>query len=158
MKIDLPPVWLLIALGSAWALARMTVAGLGGGATRGAGLVLGLIGLALILWSMATLRAARTPVMPGKVPVRLVTTGPYAVSRNPIYLGMAVILGAAGLWLGAPFSLLMVPVFMAVISKRFILPEELRLAEAFGADYEGWKRHTGRWLRLSLHGGEIPLK
>lgn len=153
-RLDLPPLWMLVALCSVWAVSRMTPSGLGGAASRGLGAICLVASVLMILWGIVTLRTARTPVMPHQAPRHLVTTGPFAFSRNPIYLGLAGIVAALALWLGAPLALLVVPVFMGVIAKRFILPEEDRLAAAFGAEFEVWKRRSGRWLRLSSQGGE----
>lgn len=157
-RFDLPVFWLLMALGSVWAIGQMTIAGWGGGALRFAGIILAAASAWMILWAVRTMRGAGTPVMPGQEPARLVTSGPFAISRNPIYLGMAGVVGAAALWIGAPLALLIVPVFMAVIAKRFIQPEEDRLAQGFGPEFQRWQVRTGRWLRLSPHGSNQALK
>ncbi|MCX8507961.1 MAG: isoprenylcysteine carboxylmethyltransferase family protein, partial [Rhodobacteraceae bacterium] len=88
----------------------------------------------------------RTSVIPGRDPTQLLTGGLFGLSRNPIYLGDALLLAGLSLGWGALLALPLVPLFMALISKRFILPEEARLAALFGQDYEDYKNHTRRWI------------
>ncbi|MFS8535652.1 MAG: isoprenylcysteine carboxylmethyltransferase family protein [Limnochordales bacterium] len=76
----------------------------------------------------------------------LVTGGIYRYTRNPMYLGMAVILAAWAVWLDNLAALLGVPAFVAYISRFQILPEERALAARFGAAYEAYRRSVRRWL------------
>ncbi len=152
-RFDLPVVWLALALGSVLAVGDFLGRGYGGAAARGAGLVVAVAGIATILWAVAVMRAARTAVMPGRAPARLVTTGPFGLSRNPIYLGMAGIVAGLALWTGSIPGLLVVPVFAAVISKRFILDEEARLTAAFGADFAAWSAGVPRWIGVPGRSG-----
>ena len=143
--IDLPPVWTGLYIVTAWVM-------------RGFGPQLvgplwdwvgaGLIGvaLALMLWAVWTMRAARTTVIPHMDPSALVTTGPFAFSRNPIYLGDLIALTGAVLWLGPIIALTFVPILMAILQARFILPEEARLRAAFGPAFDAWAQQTRRWV------------
>ena len=79
-------------------------------------------------------------------PSKLVTTGPYTVSRNPMYLGLLLALAALGLWLQSLSALLLTPLFVLVINRCNILPEERRLRDSFGAAYETYLTQTRRWL------------
>jgi protein-S-isoprenylcysteine O-methyltransferase Ste14 len=75
----------------------------------------------------------------------MIRGGIYRLTRNPIYLADALILtGAILRWDAA--SLVLVPVFMAVIQRRFILGEEAGLRTAFGADFERYAAQVRRWL------------
>lgn len=76
----------------------------------------------------------------------LVTGGSYRFTRNPMYLGMVVILIGWGLWLGSVLPFLLIPVFMVVLTYQQILPEERILAEKFGESYLKYKRNVRRWL------------
>lgn len=144
--IDLPPLWLAFFAALAWAQARfLPLAGFGAwGGPAGAALV-GL-GLALMLAAFVEFRRHRTSVVPHRQPSALITTGVYRFSRNPIYLGDALILAGLCLRWDALPGLLLVPAFMAVISARFIRPEEARLAARFGPDFAAWAARTRRWL------------
>jgi protein-S-isoprenylcysteine O-methyltransferase Ste14 len=106
-------------------------------------LLLGLAGNLALAWSFTRVG---TPVMPGAVPAVLVTGGPYRFSRNPMYLGQVVILLGAAILHGAWLAFVPVPVLMVVLDRVFIRAEERRLATAFGASYEAYRRRVRRWL------------
>ena len=67
-------------------------------------------------------------------------------SRNPIYLADMLILAGVSIWMGSIPGFLMLPVFFLILEKRFIRPEEARMAEAFGEDFETYKANTRRWI------------
>lgn len=147
-RIDLPPVWLLLHGLAAWAVARLEPWGLsfgGAWADLAAGLLLGG-GLLLILVAVAQMRQHRTAVMPRQDASMLLTSGVFRRSRNPIYLGMALILLGWVLRLDAAFALPLVPLFMLLIERRFIAGEEAMLARRFGPAWERYRQATRRWL------------
>jgi len=92
------------------------------------------------------MRKRRTTPIPHREPSALVTSGVFALSRNPIYLGDVFVLTGAVLWWGVWPALILVPIFMWVLTIRFIRPEEERLIRGFGEDYAVWSRKTRRWL------------
>ena len=102
-------------------------------------------GLLLMVLAVFEMRRARTTPIPHMQPSALVTSGIFSRSRNPIYLGDALILAGLALRWGWP-TLILVPLFMAVIQDRFIRAEEERLNTAFGPDYTRWAAKTRRWL------------
>ncbi|MEL6316286.1 MAG: isoprenylcysteine carboxylmethyltransferase family protein, partial [Pseudomonadota bacterium] len=67
-------------------------------------------------------------------------------SRNPIYLGDALILTGWCLTLGAASALIAPPLFVAWISRRFIAPEEAALRAAHPEDYAAWSARVRRWI------------
>jgi protein-S-isoprenylcysteine O-methyltransferase Ste14 len=144
---DLPPVWLLAGLGVAWVLATyLPLVRLFGPLFQLAGLGVALAGLALILWAALWFWRKRTTIEPHHAPTALIVEGPYRLSRNPIYLGLLAILTGAVMWLGA-LSAAPVPVaFAAILTRRFILPEEAALRRAFGAEAERYLQATRRWV------------
>ena len=77
---------------------------------------------------------------------QLVATGIFARSRNPIYLGMALILLGWVLRLDAPLALPLLPVFVWILERRFILPEEEALRRRFPADFARYESRTRRWF------------
>lgn len=146
--IDLPPIWLLASAFAAWAISRWDHWGLtfgGAWADFAAGLLVGG-GLLLILVAIAQMRQARTAVMPRREASALMTKGVFGWSRNPIYLGMALILLGWILRLDAPLALPLLPIFVWVIERRFIRPEEEALARRFGAAWARYSQATRRWL------------
>ena len=146
--IDIPPVWLLGALCLAWAQAQYLSLGLGFGTTWGrflGGLLVGG-GLILILLAAAEMRRQRTPILPRQQAARLVQSGIFSRTRNPIYLGDTLILAGMILYWGAVLSLPLVPIFLWVIEKRFVLPEEDHLRRKFRADYARYSLKVRRWV------------
>ena len=76
----------------------------------------------------------------------LVESGPFQFSRNPMYLGMMLILIGAFLGFGAWVNLIWVGVFFAVISVFQIGPEERALRDKFGVAYEAYCQRVRRWI------------
>ncbi len=147
-RIDLPPVWLLLHGLAAWTVALLEPWGLGfggGWADLAAGLLLGG-GVLLIVVAVMQMRQHRTAVMPRQEASTLMTTGVFRRSRNPIYLGMALILLGWILRLDAPLALPLVPLFVWLIERRFIAGEEAMLARGFGAAWDRYSHATRRWL------------
>jgi protein-S-isoprenylcysteine O-methyltransferase Ste14 len=144
--IDIPPVWLGVFVVAAWGLAGM-------GPRMGAGAVPQLLGgllvgagvLVIVLAGLALSRA-RTTVIPHLRPTALVTDGIYGLSRNPIYLGDALILTGLVLRFDGVVALILVPLFVWVITDRFIRPEEARLRAGFGPAFDAWSARTRRWV------------
>lgn len=142
--VDLPPIWLagFAALGAI--VAWIVPFGLPYHAKTGAALV--VLGLAIMFAAVVQLVWARTTVIPGRDPSRMVTSGLYAVSRNPIYLADAILLSGLYVYWGATLALPFVALFMLLISRRFIDPEEERLARVFGPAFLSYKNRTRRWI------------
>ena len=77
---------------------------------------------------------------------RLVVGGLYRISRNPMYLGMLMVLIGIALWLGNPLNIALIGLFVALITELQIKPEEARLAEVFGDEYAAYKTRVRRWI------------
>jgi len=101
---------------------------------------------ALVLWSARHFRQNHTPILPGQTPHQLITTGPYALSRNPIYLAMALTLVAIALWLGSAAALFAVPQFVILVGRGHIAEEEATIRATFGPAAEAYFSKTGRWI------------
>ncbi len=146
--IDMPPVWLLAALTLAWVQKTYYAFGLNfgpvwadllGGMLVGGGLVL----MALAVYEM---RRHRTTVIPHREADRLVTSGIFKRSRNPIYLGDSMVLLGMILYWDAVLALPLVPIFVWVIEKRFVEAEETRMRRKFLVEYVRYSQQTRRWL------------
>jgi len=111
---------------------------------------LGLIpligGLMLGGWSVWLFWNYKTTIKPGEASSRLLTTGPFHFSRNPICLAMVLALIRLAAVLGSFTPWLVVPVFGWLIARNVIPVEESLLREAFSADYEQYKARTRRWI------------
>lgn len=105
-------------------------------------------GLALIGGSIQQFRERGTTVEPFRPDQAsaLVTTGPNAVTRNPMYAGMAGLLTAHALVRGGILPTLPVAAFVAVIDRLQIRPEEAALAANFGDEYAAYCDRVPRWL------------
>ena len=148
-RIDLPPVWLALFAALAWALSRGEPLGLDFGGLAlwrwlGGGLI--LAGLVLAVLAAREMARARTTILPHRSPDALVTSGVFGISRNPIYLGDLLILTGLILWWEAALALPLIPVFAFVLVRRFIRPEEERLAAAFGPAFAAWRARVRRWI------------
>jgi len=140
--IDLPPVWLAAFIAVAWSVSP-------GQSTGWVSILGGLLvvtGLALMVWAVARMAAARTTVVPHLRASRLVTDGPFRWSRNPIYLGDALVLAGLLLRWQLWWALPLVAVFGWIITTRFIRAEEQRLREDFAPEFASWCRKTRRWI------------
>lgn len=143
--LDYPPVWLAGFLALAWVQDRLVPMG-EPGAFLWPGTLLALAGLALMAAALPEFVRRRTTIVPHRIPSALITGGVYRFTRNPIYLGDALLLVGLVLRWGAWPSLILVPAFVAVITVRFILPEEARLRAAFGKAFDDWCARTRRWI------------
>ncbi len=144
----MPPVWLLVCLVLAWIQASYYALGLsfGGVWADFAGGILVGGGLLLMVLAFAEMRRHRTTIIPHETPERLVQTGIFSRTRNPIYMGDALILLGLILRWDAVLSLPLVPVFVWIIEKRFIEPEEDRMRRKFGMEFARYCQKTRRWI------------
>lgn len=143
--VDIPPSWLVLHLAAVWLVSLVSPAVLGDWG-RVPGQVLIVAGLVIMAAAIAQMLARRTTVVPRRDPQALVTTGLFSLSRNPIYLGDALILTGAILWLDAVLALPLVFSFVWLVQSRFIRDEEARLTLAFGAEFDLWASRTRRWF------------
>lgn len=113
---------------------------------RGAGAVLFVVGAAGFAWMVRTMRKARTPIHNAKTPTCLVETGPFARTRNPMYLfGSTAYAGLALLNLH-PWSLALLPFVVTLVHYGVVLREEEYLDRRFGEAYAAYKKRVPRWL------------
>ncbi|MBN9887731.1 methyltransferase family protein [Salipiger abyssi] len=146
--VDIPPVWLAVCLALAWVQAHRFPMGLSFGPVW-ADLLGGLLvggGALLLALALAEMRRHHTTFMPHDEAAQLVTSGVFKRSRNPIYLGDAMILAGFILYWDAVLALVLLPIFVWVIEKRFIEPEEQHLRRKFVAKYAKYSQQTRRWL------------
>ena len=110
------------------------------------GLILIIAGAVLNVVADQVLKKANTTVRPFEESANLVTGGVFRISRNPMYLGMILILTGVSLILGSVSPFLIVVIFAVVIYYRFITSEEKMLAEKFKADWQQYKGCVRRWI------------
>jgi protein-S-isoprenylcysteine O-methyltransferase Ste14 len=110
------------------------------------GLLPGFLGVTLVIWSLFRFLRHHTNPVPFTEASHLVEDGPYRVSRNPIYLGLTLMLVSAALFLGTTTPWLPVVSFFLVLRQRFVLREEPWLRARFGAAYEAYVGRVRRWI------------
>jgi protein-S-isoprenylcysteine O-methyltransferase Ste14 len=89
---------------------------------------------------------AHTPIDPYTPSEAIVTDGPYRLTRNPGYLGMALTYAGIAIVSNAPWALVPLPLAVALIDRGVIAREERYLERKFGAPYLDYKRRVRRWI------------
>lgn len=110
------------------------------------GVLVALTGLVLIGLSLSTLRRARTPAEPWKPTRAIVHAGPYRASRNPIYLGFALVHLGIALAVNSLWLLVTLVLALVVLTWGVIRREERYLERRFGEEYTEYKARVRRWL------------
>ena len=110
------------------------------------GTALVLAGGVLAASFVRAFRHADTPVRPGEPARSLVTTGPYRLSRNPGYLGMALAYAGIAVLSGALWVLALLLPVLLVIDRGVIRREERHLEQRFDQEFLRYRRRTRRWI------------
>lgn len=97
-------------------------------------------------WALVLMGRHRTALLPGGATRTILASGPFRVSRNPLYVGLVVLDVGLALLAGSAWALLLVPVGVAALVWGAILPEERYLTQEFGAEYETYRTRVRRWL------------
>ncbi len=105
-------------------------------------------GVACSVAGVLSFRHARTTLNPTKPEEAssLIRTGIYRFTRNPMYLGLSLVLVAWAIFLSSAWALLGVAAFVLYMSRFQIAPEERALSKLFGSEYESYKARVRRWL------------
>lgn len=146
--IRIPPPLIYVAglLGGVALEAAVPIAGL----SLGLAVASGIIGVAFWLAfdgsAMLLFQRARTSVVPMKPTTALVTSGPYRVTRNPMYVGMSFLYVGLALALGLIWALVLLPAVLLIVDRMVIAREERYLEAKFGDQYREYKSRVRRWL------------
>jgi protein-S-isoprenylcysteine O-methyltransferase Ste14 len=108
--------------------------------------VLAFAGIALLASFNTAFTRKGTAVEPWKPTTAIVTTGPYRITRNPAYLGMALLYVGITLLADVPWALLVLPIVVVVIDRMVIAREERYLERKFGREYLDYKETVRRWV------------
>ena len=113
-----------------------------------AGALIALAGTSIAAAGLARLRRLGTTPDPIDIEsaTKLATDGIYRWTRNPMYLGMILVLVGWALALGAALAWVGPPAFALYIQRFQIVPEEAAMARKFGEDFERYRKTTRRWL------------
>lgn len=113
-----------------------------------AAIILAVLGVIVSLAGVITFRRAGTTIDPRHTEETavLVNSGIYRYSRNPMYVGVLLMLLGWGVYLGNLLSILCTVIFIAYITRFQIMPEERMLQGKFGTEFLAYKDRVRRWL------------
>ncbi len=145
--LDMPPVWLALMLALGFGFDRVIPGfALGLPGLDIAGLVLIVAGLVAMGGGLFELIRRKTTIIPRERASAFVTHGIYRLTRNPIYLGDVLVIAGAVLYWDILPAIFLVPLFVSIITKRFIEGEEIGLLETFGVEAMDYFAQVRRWI------------
>lgn len=154
MASDVPEfrVWPPVALGVPW-LAGWLVSVVVGDPVSLAVPWMAVVGWCLVAafclwngWCLWLMHAHRTALLPGGRTRVIIDRGPFALSRNPLYVGLVALYVGTALVVPSFWALVLAPVGVALLWWGAVAPEERYLAGLFGAEYDAYRRRVRRWL------------
>ena len=110
------------------------------------GALLFAAGAAMMLAAAGLFRRLGTNVPPSQPTTLIATNGPYRWTRNPMYLGMALVYAGLAIGFDGPIAFALLPLVLIAIQTQVIAREERYLEEKFGDDYRRYKAEVRRWL------------
>jgi len=105
-----------------------------------------LVWAALTVSSIGNFRRSRTSIVPIRPATALVISGPYRFTRNPMYVGLAALTVALGLFMNTWWPIVLLLPVVLVVRAFVIAPEERYLQRRFGQEYIAYSRRVRRWL------------
>jgi protein-S-isoprenylcysteine O-methyltransferase Ste14 len=119
---------------------------IGFGARIAAGTAIALLGTAVMGGALGLFRRTGQDPKPWKTTPEIITTGVYRFTRNPMYLGMALLQAGIGIGFANGWILALLPPVLVIIYTIAIRPEEAYLESKFGDVYTGYKKSVRRWF------------
>ena len=112
------------------------------------GILLLLLGFVILISAVRLFRKDKTTVNPlsPEQATKLVTDGIFKYSRNPMYLGMALVLGSIAVFFNLIGGIILIVLFCAYITKFQIFPEERAMRDLFSDDFDKYTKATRRWI------------
>lgn len=105
-----------------------------------------LLGMALNLRADGIFKKAHTTIKPFEVSSVLVKNGVFGRTRNPMYLGMAMIVFGIALAMGSLTPMFVAVALPIVLDRVFIVHEERMLEKTFGEEFRAYRRRVRRWM------------
>ncbi len=145
--IAFPPLFFIgCAVASALLHHALPLKVMGYSASLSIGLVMAAGSGVLALWARSVMKAGGTNIRPDRPALKIVTTGPFRFTRNPLYLSLCLLQLALGFVLNGWIPILFVFPLALMFHFGVILREENYLESKFGEEYLSFKRHVRRWL------------
>jgi protein-S-isoprenylcysteine O-methyltransferase Ste14 len=110
------------------------------------GIVLIAFGSLINLWTDSLFKSNKTTVKPHENPTELITSGPFRLSRHPMYLGMTAVLLGVAILLGSLITFVFPIVFAILMELLFIPLEEKNLQQVFRSKYADYRKKSRRWI------------
>jgi protein-S-isoprenylcysteine O-methyltransferase Ste14 len=105
-----------------------------------------LLATALASWGILEMKGRRTPIQPGQIPTRLVTTGPFRFTRNPLYLALLLVLVALAVMANSLWLVLGTGALLLSLDRLVVVREEALIQRTFDSEYSAYAAHVRRWL------------
>lgn len=143
-----PPLWALIYTGLCAALsAVLGWPRLLGASLTALGVILVLLGVILAAWAALLFRREKTEINPiSPANRKLVRSGPFRLTRNPMYLGLVIVTLGVAVWVGA-WPMFLAPIAVAATANWVHIPfEEEKMRRQFPADFDAYARRVRRWI------------
>jgi protein-S-isoprenylcysteine O-methyltransferase Ste14 len=142
-----PPALYVLAVLGGYLMNRRSPLPIGGGVTvRVAAWALTLAWALLTVSSVGSFRRVHTSIVPVRPATSLVISGPYRFTRNPMYVGLAMLTVALSLFMNSWWPILLLIPVLVMVRQFVIAPEERYLERRFGADYVIYTQRVRRWL------------
>jgi len=146
-KKILPPGYLLISLTlmilTYWLVPGVVIAP---GPVRMFGVVFVVLGILLNIAAKQAMKKTQTPVSPFAKTTSLITGGVYSLTRNPMYLGLVLLLVGVSVIMGNLLPMIITLLFALIMHNRFVKMEEEKLAAQFKEEWYDYRKSTRRWL------------
>ncbi len=113
---------------------------------KGAGIILLICSLFFLGRSLRQFFATKNTLITFKPATSLQTGGIYTVTRNPMYLGLAIVYLGLTLLIGNLWNLILFPLLIIIVQEYIIKREERYLERAFGLEYTEYKQKVRRWI------------
>jgi protein-S-isoprenylcysteine O-methyltransferase Ste14 len=97
-------------------------------------------------WALLMMARHETALLPGGETTTVIRTGPFRLSRNPLYVGLLVLSAGVALLAASTWALAALPVEWALLQWGAVLPEERYLSEKFGPEYDDYRTQVRRWV------------
>jgi len=110
------------------------------------GLLFIAFGVVINLWTDRLFKKGKTTVKPFELPASLETSGPFRISRHPMYLGMLAILLGTAVLLGSLMCFIAPVLFPVAMEIFYISHEERNMEKVFGSAYLEYKKRVRRWI------------
>lgn len=147
VKLPPPLVYLgAVILGVGMQLLWPWRLGLASGSRIATALVLAGLGVAFVVAAFLHFRRTGQDPKPWAPTPEIISAGIYRFTRNPMYVGMALLQLAIGVGLANAWILALVPVVLVIVYATAILHEEAYLERKFGETYTAYKQSVRRWL------------